>query len=121
MQVEKTITEEVKAVRQEVSAAIETLVASRTAMEPYPDVEALCEFFQYTQDLASYESLKSGLLEERETEKLAAVHRARENFQKKSARLKGDDCVGLVTSLAGPRCQRHPLQHSARDSLVSRR
>lgn len=74
--------------RQEVSAAIETLVASRTAMEPYPDVEALCEFFQYTQDLASYESLKSGLLEERETEKLAAVHRARENFQKKSARLR---------------------------------
>ena len=82
------MTEHLKAVREEVSTAIETLVACRTRMEPYPQVEDLCNFYQYSRDLADYETLRSKRMEDEENEKRTTVDRARVAFQRKSARLR---------------------------------
>lgn len=72
-------------VRDEVSAAMDSLVANRGAGEPYNDLDEVCTYFQWTVDHVRFEEESKNYLSKLEAENSAMVDQAREEFRHKNA------------------------------------
>ena len=55
VQADKNVCEDVKSVRDSIFAAMDLLVASRSANEPYPKLDQVCSYLQWTRDCARFQ------------------------------------------------------------------
>lgn len=87
-QSDKTLTEEVKSVRDTISASMDSLVADRGAGEPYSGLDEVCKFFQWSVDNARLEDEHKNAVAKAKEEKLAMVEGAVLEFRKQKALLR---------------------------------
>ena len=84
-QVDKSLPNNMKAVRDRISRSIEKLVASMTAREPYPELDDLCSYVQWVKDYAAYEKENSEFKERVQAENRADLQVAMTEFRRKHA------------------------------------
>lgn len=75
-------------VRDQVSAAMDSLVASRGAGEPYVDLDNVCAYFQWTIDHARFQVESKNHVTRAEAENEAMMDQARAGFRLKNALLR---------------------------------
>lgn len=85
---DKHLGEEVKAIREDISASMDQLVASRVANEPYPELEQMCAYLQWTIDFSRFKEESKGYMQRMKDESKAMVDRARIEFREKNAMLR---------------------------------
>ena len=87
-QADRNLHEDIKAVRHSISAAMDLLVASRGANEPYPELEKVCAYLQWTRDYATFLETSRDYIKTKKAEINAKVSGAREDFREKNAMLR---------------------------------
>ena len=88
MQKLRDLPRSITVVRDAITASIESLVESRISKEPYPDVDQLCAYQQWTVDYAEYLRLSNDYFEKVKMEIEAEVAKARKEFHVVHARLR---------------------------------
>ncbi|KAG0627733.1 hypothetical protein M758_2G224100 [Ceratodon purpureus] len=82
---DKNLPNNLKAVRDRISTSIENLVASMTAKEPYPELDALCAYVQWVKEYATYEKENLEFRERVEAENRADLEIAMAEFRRQHA------------------------------------
>ena len=84
----QNLPESIVAVRDTITASIETLVECSIAKQPYPDLDHLCAYHQYALDYARFQLLNKEYSEKVKSDTEAEVAQSRREFQVSNARLR---------------------------------
>lgn len=71
--------------RHSISATMDLLVASRGANVPYPELNKVCAYLQWTRDYAQFVETSRNYIQTKKAEINAKVSKAREEFREKHA------------------------------------
>lgn len=84
----KTLTDEVKSIRDTISASMDSLVADRGAGESYSGLDEVCKYFQWPVDNARLEEEHKNVVARVKEENLAMVEGVVLEFRKQNALLR---------------------------------
>lgn len=87
-QSDKNLTEEVKSIRDTISASMDTLVADRGAGEPYRGLDEVCKYFQWSVDNTRLEEDYKNAVARTKEDNLATVEGVVYEFRKKNSLLR---------------------------------